>query len=80
MVRRKEDFTDQDILDFQNHIDQWFQLWVKLHGKDGVTNYVHILASGHVSEYLNYWKSLHAHSQQGKPLTVCFTAGKNVNH
>ena len=68
MVRRKEDFTNQDILDFQDHIDQWFQLWVKLLSKDGVTNYVHMLASGHVAEYLNYWKSLYLHSQQGQPM------------
>ena len=76
MVRRKEDFGQQDILDFQNHIDQWFQLWVKLHGKDGVTNYVHMLASGHVAEYLNYWKSLYSHSQQGKRQSVLLTVKK----
>jgi hypothetical protein len=80
LVRRKEDFSNQDILDFQDHIDQWFQLWVKLHGKDGVTNYVHMLASGHVAEYLNYWKSLYSHSQQGKPMTSNCTTVKNANH
>jgi hypothetical protein len=66
MVRRKEDFSQEDILAFQYKIDNWFQIWVKLHGKDGVTNYIHMLASGHISEYLKYWKSLYAHSQQGK--------------
>jgi hypothetical protein len=65
MARRKEDFAPQDVLDFQLRVDLFFQTWVELHGRDGITNYIHMLASGHFAEYLSYWGSLYAHSQQG---------------
>jgi hypothetical protein len=65
MLRRKADFSDEDIMVFQKLIDEFFQPWVKLHRIKGVTNYIHLLASGHISEYLRYWRSLYPHSQQG---------------
>ena len=65
MARRKEDFTPQVVLDFQLWVDLFFQTWVELHGRDGIKNYIHMLASGHFAEYLSYWGSLYAHSQQG---------------
>jgi hypothetical protein len=65
-VRRKEDFSPEEVLQWQYVVDKFFQIWVDLHSKNGITNYIHMLASGHVAEYLKYWKSLYAHSQQGK--------------
>jgi len=50
---------------FQSHIDAFFVLWVNLTGHEGITNYIHVLASGHISEYLIYWGNLYNHSQQG---------------
>jgi len=34
-------------------------------GHEGVTNYIHMLTTGHISEYLVYWGDLYDHSQQG---------------
>jgi hypothetical protein len=66
ILRRKEDLSEAQIAEFQLHIDKWFQVWNgKLWGLEGNTNYIHLLASGHISEYLRYWKSLYPHSQQG---------------
>jgi len=42
-----------------------FLLWVNLTGHEGITNYIHMLAAGHISEYLVYWGNLYDHSQQG---------------
>ena len=65
-LRRKEDFEPDEVLQWQFVVDKFFQIWVQLHGKNGITNYIHMLATGHVAEYLKYWKNLYAHSQQGK--------------
>jgi hypothetical protein len=65
LLRRKEDFTNEDIAECQNKIDFWFQDWVSLTGLDGMTNYVHLMSSGHIAEYLVKHRNLYRHSQQG---------------
>ena len=65
LVRNKEDLSDEDIQEFQLHTDLFFQEWVRLHARDGITNYIHMLGSGHIAEYLTYWRNLYSHSQQG---------------
>ena len=30
-----------------------------------ITNYIHLLSSGHMSDYLHKWRNLYLHSQQG---------------
>eukprot|EP00978_Attheya_sp_CCMP212_P037724 scaffold180647_cov51-Attheya_sp.AAC.1 len=49
-LRQHKDFTDDDITTFQNDFDIYFQDWIGLHGKNGVTNYIHMLSAG--------WESL----------------------
>jgi hypothetical protein len=65
ILRKKEDLSEAEIRTFQEHVDLFFQSWVDLVGSDGITNYIHLLASGHIAEYVRYWKSLYPHSQQG---------------
>lgn len=65
LVRKKDDFSDDEIAQFQCHVDLFFQDWVSLHGIEGVTNYLHMLSSGHISDYLFHWRNLYVHSQQG---------------
>ena len=44
----------------------FFQDWIVLNdGLAGVTNYIHLLGSGHMSDYMFYWRNLYIHSQQG---------------
>ena len=47
-------------------MDDFFHAWVELHGEERVTNYAHMLGTGHMMEYeyLLHWQSLHYHSQQ----------------
>jgi hypothetical protein len=54
-----------DLAAFQKAIDSWHQDYVKLHGLAGQTNYVHMLSSGHIAEYLFKHGNLYDHSQQG---------------
>ena len=65
LLRQKADFTDGGICAFQEAIDAFFQDWVSLHGLDGMTNYIHLLGSGHIAEYLFRHRNLYRHSQQG---------------
>jgi hypothetical protein len=65
ILRKNTDATEEEIATFQDHIDAWFQDWVKVYGKEGCTNYTHLLSSSHVMRYMQEWKCLHRFSQQG---------------
>ncbi len=62
---QKMDFTDDEILQFQGNVDDFFQVWVKLYSYAGCTDYIHLLSSGHIAEYIFRWRNLHWFSQQG---------------
>jgi hypothetical protein len=64
-LRTRHDMSNVEIESFQNEFDHFFQIWVGMYGDEGVTNYLHMLASGHIMEYLFKYKNLYRHSQQG---------------
>ena len=64
-LRSREDMTDAEIFDFQKEVDLFLKEWIDLHQAEGVTNYAHMLGSGHIMEYLFHWRNLAIHSQQG---------------
>jgi hypothetical protein len=66
ILRRKQDLSDEEISQFQLHMDKFFSDWIKVNkGDAGVTNYIHLLGAGHVSDYLFFHRNLYIHSQQG---------------
>lgn len=65
VVRSRSDLNTDEIAGYQREADLFFQRWVQLHGREGVTNYIHMIGSGHICEYLIYWENLYSHSQQG---------------
>jgi hypothetical protein len=65
ILRKDSDYTDGEITAFQEHIDTWFRDWVNVYGKEGCTNYTHMLSSSHVMRYMQEWRCLHRYSQQG---------------
>jgi hypothetical protein len=65
IMRQKSDFADDQIQLFQAIIDDFFQVWVRLYSYAGCTNYIHLLSSGHIAEYMFRWQNLHCFSQQG---------------
>jgi hypothetical protein len=65
IMQKKTDYTDTDIYTFQTKIEDFFQVWVQLHSLFGCTNYIHMLSSGHIAEYMFCWQNLHRFSQQG---------------
>lgn len=65
-IRKHADLTDAEIHEFQWSVDQFAQVWVKINnGKEGITNYIHLMIAGHLSDYLFKWRNLSVHSQQG---------------
>jgi hypothetical protein len=65
LLRQREEFTDENVKQFQRHIDSWHQVWMQLHGHEGCTNYTHMISSGHMPEYMFKWRNLYRFSQQG---------------
>lgn len=67
MARKKEDFSDEEIDEFQLHCDKFTEAWLRLHkgGNAGMTNYFHVVAAGHLTYYLRRWRNLYRYSQQG---------------
>jgi hypothetical protein len=48
----RNEMSNEDITSFQSDFDKFWQIWVKMRVAEGVSNYLHKLAIGHVSEYL----------------------------
>jgi hypothetical protein len=64
-VRQKTPFSDEDIASFQRTTDEWYQMWMTLEGREGCTNYTHLLGAGHVADMLFHHRNLYVFSNQG---------------
>jgi hypothetical protein len=62
---QKQDFTNSDIDHLQVDIDAWNARWVALCGREGLTNYTHLLNSSHFTYYLRRLLNLYRYSNQG---------------
>ncbi len=65
LLCKKTNFSNEDIEEFQDLADHFCQKWVALLSLPGMTNYIHMLASGHISEYLYRHRNLYVYSNQG---------------
>lgn len=65
LLRYKEEFSDELIFKFQLYADEFFQEYMSLNGRPGITNYFHMIGSGHIGEFLLQYRNLYMHSQQG---------------
>ncbi len=61
----KRNFSDDDTTNFQDNGEEFFQVWLDLVGYDGITNYVHMVAVGHLRYYLRVWQNLNQFQNQG---------------
>jgi hypothetical protein len=63
----RSEYTDAMIEEFQQKIDDFFELYVNHSGagKEGVTNYIHMLSSGHIRYCMQVHRNLYKYSQQG---------------
>jgi hypothetical protein len=65
MAGQREDFSDEEIDASGTQCDDFFKLRVDLTGLEGMTNYIHMIGSGHMTYYLREWRNLYRYSQQG---------------
>jgi hypothetical protein len=64
-IERKEDFGERDILLLHKYTSTFMDQWVGLcHGKH-MTNYIHVLGSGHLTYFAKHYGNLYRFSQQG---------------
>ena len=56
---------DEEINQFQNFADDFFEGWIAVFSREGVTNYIHLLAAGHILYFLQKHRCLYLFSQQG---------------
>ena len=52
MRKKEKKYTEDEVNQYQFHADKFFHIWVELHGHTGVTNYIHMVGSGHMLEYM----------------------------
>jgi len=68
LSRCPTDFSDEKCEELQDKIDDFIVLYIDLFGKDGFTNYYHMMASGHLVYYAKIYKNLYRYEQQGEKL------------
>jgi hypothetical protein len=61
----REYFTDEQLIIMGLRLDEWTIDRILLVGKDGMTNYTHLMTSGHIVYYLKYWSSFYRYINQG---------------
>ena len=64
MVQSRVVFTDEMILNFQKKTDAFFTAYIDLTGREGMTNYIHMLGAGHLRDFLSLYRNLYKYSQQ----------------
>ncbi len=59
ILRQQREYTDDDIDKFQDHVDNFFEEYIKILGVEGITNYIHMLGSGRVKYYMQEHRNLY---------------------
>jgi hypothetical protein len=65
MITSRKTFEYDDVCAFVVTADSFMERYVALTGRDGMTNYFHMLRDGHVAYYLLRYRNLYRLSQQG---------------
>jgi hypothetical protein len=65
MMRERQDFTSEKNSYVDKKVTLWSFAWISLTGREGVTNYKHIIGSGHLVEHLKIRKNLYRLMNQG---------------
>jgi hypothetical protein len=65
LIEKKTEYRDQDVDDLHVMSNLFMTQWVQLLGKEHVTNYIHIVGSGHLTFFAAKFCNLYRFSQQG---------------
>jgi hypothetical protein len=61
-LRKRSNMSTSDIISLQQQIDIWYEKWIGVTGREGMTNYIHMMGAGHVTYYLHKKKNLYRYS------------------
>jgi hypothetical protein len=64
-IERKDNFTHNDIIQLHKHTSTFMYQWVDLCEGKHMTNYIHVLGSGHLTYFAKNYGNLYRFSQQG---------------
>ena len=62
---KDRELSDDEITTFQYRVDEFVNVWIKIFGEKGMTNYIHYLSAGHITSYLREYRNLSKYSNQG---------------
>ena len=65
LLRKHEDFTDLEIDTCHTFTAKFMGQWVDLMDGQSITNYIHLVGSGHLTYFLVRYRNLYKYSQQG---------------
>lgn len=65
ILRKKSNYTEEEVVQYQEHVNDWYRVWIKEFGIVGCTNYTHLLGSGHIAEEMRLFGCLYRYSQEG---------------
>jgi hypothetical protein len=65
LLKVHRELSDDEMEYFQDLVDDFFSMWVDIFGDEGITNYVHMLGSGHILYFMKKYGCLYLYFQQG---------------
>ncbi len=63
LLNKHYQLSEEEVEEFQDNCDAFFHLWVEIFGVEGVTNYIHLIGSGHMQYFLKNYGSMYWYSQ-----------------
>jgi hypothetical protein len=64
-MSQHEDFTDEELDILHVCFDDFYDLWITLCGRDGISNYIHFIITGHLMYYLRKWSNFYWYENEG---------------
>lgn len=58
--RKRDNFTNETIATYQNHADKFYQAWIRLWQKEGVTNYLHMRKNLYRFSHQQGWEAMNS--------------------
>jgi hypothetical protein len=65
LIEQHNDFTETQIFNLHKRCNTFICQWVDLYGATHMTNYIHIIGSGHLPYFAKKYGNLYQFSQQG---------------
>lgn len=65
MREKGKDYTEAELKKYDDHAQEFYQMWIDLNGRQGMKNYIHMISSGHMYKYMVHWGNLTKYNQQG---------------